>query len=97
MSTEGVAPGSAGYTTAVSLTYKNGQECTHELEFPSEDEVWDLVDAISKQMNTDRPGLLCLREPYGVHKLEEVAAVHWANLPPPPPDTTGPPLGFIKG
>ena len=97
MSKEGVTPDPAGYTAAVSLTYKNGQVCNHEVQVPSEEEVWKLVEAIAKAMSIDHPGLLCLKEPYGVHRLEEVAAVHWANLPPPPPDTPLPQIGFLTG
>ena len=97
MSTEGVTPDPAGCTVVVSLTYKNGQACEHEVRFPSEDEIWKLVETISMAMSQHNPGLFWLKEPYGIHRLEEVAAIHWANLPPWPPGTPLAQMGFVKG
>ena len=76
----------------VTLTYKNGEDCI-PAGFHSEDTLWQMVSDIMATMKLEQPGTLVLREPYGLHRHDEVAAFHWGGFTAPPDAL---PMGFVK-
>ncbi len=74
-----------------TITFTNGQTCTHHQTKETEDEWWGFITELAREMREARGGLLVLGKPYGIHRLADTSAIHFGDLEPSP---QLPPIGF---
>ena len=75
----------------VSFNMKSGHECSHTPATESEDKWWEYIFEVTNAVNSGRPGVLLTQEPYGLHRIDDISAVHFADAEPP---VETPPIGF---
>ena len=61
------------------VTMQNGVECTHKPMVQSEDEWWQFVGDIEHALLSEEPGLLEANHPFGLHRVDDIQAVHFGD------------------
>lgn len=77
----------------VTLIFRNGYQCTHYPHVKSEEEWWKLVKQIDDALaHRHKSASLTLSRPYGLHRVDDIIAIHYGDEQPP--DDTSP-IGFL--
>ena len=75
----------------VKIIYNNAGTCEHDLAV-SQERLNELMGEAVQALNSSRGGAFTLFSPFGVHRLSEIAAIHFDAPTAPPPQVEQ--LGF---
>ena len=73
------------------FTLKSGSVCEHQPVTESEDKWWEFVAVVANSLRRGEGGVLIIQRPYGIHRTEDISAVHFDDVQVPPET---PPIGF---
>lgn len=75
----------------LTITFKSGYECAHDPKAKTNDDWWGMIADIMDPMGSAQGGFFVTQFPYGAHRVEDISAMHFGDVTPPP-DT--PAIGF---
>ena len=68
----------------LTITFRNGYQCEHHPLTKSEDAWWKMIAEILSALNKPRGGLFVLNHPFGMHRVDDISAIHVGDVEPPP-------------
>lgn len=68
----------------ITITFRNGHQCEHHPLVKSEDKWWEMVAEVMLALNKPRGGILVLNHPFGMHRVDDISAIHFGDMEPPP-------------
>ena len=80
----------------LEITMKSGVKCNHELT-STEHDFWAMVNDLSPLIGNDQAtSVYACGGPYAVHRISEMASIHYGDVEPPSGQSSLPPMGFIR-
>lgn len=67
----------------IVVTFKAGNQCEHNPVIQDAKEWSKWVDKITAEIMTLKSDFLILNSPYGLHRVEEIAEIHFGDLESP--------------